>query len=283
MSKILLLGKNGQVGSELTRFLSSFNLIALGRQDVDVLDRGAVSKVFDDTFPQIVINTVAYNDVDGAELHPDLAMQLNVHAAQFLAELSAKYNAVYITFSSDFVFDGKKGTPYFESDEPKPINQYGKSKFMGEATVQESGSKAMIFRTSSVYSLHRPCFLTKIIQQAREKKEIPVRADLVNCPTSARFIAGVIASLIEKHGPDLQNFAGLYNLCSSGCASRYEWAEAIRKRMNLDVRIVPLDDFPQTGASRPAYTVLSNGLFQRTFDVEIPAWDDMLYDLLDGG
>ncbi|GAB4463970.1 MAG: dTDP-4-dehydrorhamnose reductase [Anaerolineales bacterium] len=283
MSKILLFGKNGQVGSELTRFLSSFNLIALGRQDVDVLDRGAVSKVFDDTFPQIVINTVAYNDVDGAELHPDLAMQLNVQANEFLARLSAKHNAVYITFSSDFVFDGKKRTPYFESDEPKPINQYGKSKFMGEVAVQESGSKPMIFRTSSVYSLHRPCFLTKIIQQAKEKSEISVRADLINCPTSAQFIARVIASLVQRHGPDLQYFTGLYHLCSSGCTSRYQWAEAIQKKMNLDVRIVPLDDFPQTGAPRPAYTVLSNELFQRTFEMEIPAWDDMLYDLLDGG
>lgn len=281
MRKILLFGKNGQIGSELTGLFPSWNLIAVAKEDVNVVDRFAVEKVFNDVRPEIVINAVAYNDVDGAEQYPDLAMQVNASANGFLAKLSAQYNALYISYSSDFVFDGKKKTPYLETDVPHPINKYGESKLMGDLAVQNSGANSIILRTSSVYSLTRPCFLTRIIQQSN-KNTIPVRTDLVSCPTSAKFIAHATAFLINNYRSDLRNYTGLYNLCSSGFASRYQWAVEIQKLMKLNVNIVPVvGDLVKGQAPRPAFCPLNNLLFQRTFDIKIPDWNEMLYMLLE--
>lgn len=277
MSKILLFGKNGQIGSELVNLFPSWNLIAVAKEDVNVVDRFAVERVFNEVRPEIVINAVAYNDVDGAERYPDLAIQVNALANGFLATLSAQYNALYISYSSDFVFDGRKTTPYLETDLPQPINKYGESKLMGDLAVQNSGADSIILRTSSVYSLTRPCFLTRIIQQAN-KNTIPVRNDLVSCPTSAKFLAYATAFLVNNYRSDLHKYTGLYNLCSSGFASRYQWAVEIQKLMSLNVTIVPVDGGLVKGqAPRPAFCPLSNLLFQRTFDIKIPDWNEMLY------
>jgi dTDP-4-dehydrorhamnose reductase len=281
MRKILLFGKYGQIGSELTKLLSPWNLVSLGKNDVDILDHKAVEEAFNIVRPEIVINTVAYNDVDGAELYPDLAMRVNAFASGFLAKLSVQHNASYITYSSDFVFDGRKTTPYLEADMPNPINKYGESKLRGDISVQNSGGDNIILRTSSVYSLTHPCFLTRIIRQAKEKNAIPVRSDLVSSPTSAQFIAQATAFLIRNCHSQLHLYTGLYNLCSSGYTSRYQWAKAIQKSLDLSVRIVRLEKPAQDGAPRPAYSALNNQLFQRTFDMEIPNWDDMLSTLLE--
>lgn len=281
MNKILLFGKYGQIGSELTKSLSSWKLIALGKNDVNVLDHMTVKKIVNDVRPEIVINTVAYNDVDGAEIYPDLAIQVNASANGFLARLSAQHNALYITYSSDFVFDGRKTTPYLETDAPNPINKYGESKLQGDIEVQNSRANSIILRTSSVYTLTHSCFLTRIIQQAK-KKAIPVRSDLVSCPTSAKFVAQATAFLIKNHRSELHKYVGLYNLCSSGFASRYQWAKEIQRLMNMDVKIVPVDSkLGQDRPPRPAFCPLSNKLFQHTFGMEIPTWEDMLYTLLE--
>jgi dTDP-4-dehydrorhamnose reductase len=281
MTKIVLFGKNGQIGSQLTELLSSWNLTALGKNDVDIVDSIAVSEIFTKIRPEIVINAVAFNDVDQAELRPDLAMRINATANGHVAGLSAQHNALYITFSSDFVFDGRKRTPYLETDTPHPINKYGESKLKGDLAVQKSGANYIILRTSSVYSLNRPCFLTKIIEQAQKKNSILVRSDLFSSPTSAQFIAHATAYLIKNYRVELRRHSGLYNLCSSGVASRSEWAKAIQKILNLGVDILPLDEPVEHGASRPVYSHLNNRLFQHTFNMVIPDWEDMLYSLLE--
>jgi len=281
MSKILLFGKYGQIGSKLSEFLSHWNLTALGRDDIDILDHITVSKIFNDIRPRIVINAVAYNNVDGAELNPNLATQVNTFANEFLAKLAVQHNAFYITYSSDFVFDGKKTTPYLETDIPNPLNKYGESKLRGDLAVKKSGANSIILRTSSVYSLTHPCFLTKIIKHAEEKNVITVRTDLVSCPTSAQFIAWATASLIKNYELELDKHIGLYNLCSSGSVSRYQWAKSIQKIMNMDVKIVPVNRPDQEGAPRPIYSPLNNQLFQSRFGVEIPDWKDMLHTLLE--
>lgn len=241
----------------------------------------AVRRIFNNVRPEIVINTVAYNDVDGAEINPDLAMQVNASANGFLARLSAQHNALYVTYSSDFVFDGRKTTPYLETDGPNPINKYGESKLKGDVAVQNSKANSIILRTSSVYSLTHSSFLTRIIQQAK-KNTIPVQSDLISCPTSAQFVAHATTFLIKNYRSELHNYVGLYNLCSSGFASRYQWAKEIQKLMNMDVKIIPIDSkFGQNRAPRPAFCPLNNRLFQHTFDIEIPTWEHMLYTLLE--
>lgn len=281
MTKILLFGRYGQIGSELSELLSPWNLTSLGKDDVNILDYMAVRETFSNLRPEIVINAVAYNDVDGAESYPDLAMQVNAFASEFLAKLSAQYNILYITYSSDYVFDGRKTTPYLETDIPNPVNKYGESKLRGDIAVQDSGALSIILRTSSVYSLPHSCFLTKIIQQAKERKLISVRSDLVSCPTSAQFIARATTFLIKNYGSDLYKYTGLYNLCSSGSASRYQWAKEIQNSMNLKVEIVKADKADQYGAPRPPYSSLDNRLFQHTFDIKIPTWEEILYTLLE--
>jgi dTDP-4-dehydrorhamnose reductase len=281
MSKILLFGKYGQVGSELAKHLPSLSLVALGKDDIDILNLAAIHKLFNDIHPEIVINTVAYNDVDGAELNPDFAVQINAIANGFLAKLCKEYGAVYITYSSDFVFDGSKGILYVEDDVPNPINKYGESKLRGDIEVQESGADYFILRTSSVYSLNRPCFLTKIIRQAKDKDTIYVRSDLVSSPTSACFLAQATAFLIGRSRTELRKYSGLYNLCSSGSVSRYEWAKTINGALNLQAKIVPMNELTVQGPLRPVYSALNNQLFQNTFGFEIPEWDKMLFSLLE--
>lgn len=281
MHRILLFGKNGQIGTELTRHLSAWNTTALGKNEVDVLDNVAVTNAFKEIRPEIVINTVAYNDVDGAELYPNFAMQINASANGLLAKLSERHDALYITYSSDFVFDGRKNMPYLEVDFPNPINKYGESKLRGDLAVQETGAKSIILRTSSIYSLTRSCFLTRIIKQAENKEFIQVRSDLISCPTSAQFVAEATAFLIKSYRSELHKYSGLYNLVSSGSTSRYDWARAIRKSMNLDAKIVPIDTPQQVGALRPVYSALNNHRFQDTFDMEIPHWEIMLHELLE--
>jgi len=280
MYKILLFGKHGQIGSELTRLLSSFELTALGKNDVDILDHKTITKAVNTVRPDFIINTVAYNDVDGAESNPNLAISINTCANKFLACLSAKYGSFYITYSSDYVFDGEKRTPYLETDIPNPLNKYGKSKLDGDIAVQNSTDHYIILRTSSVYSLDRPCFLTKIIAQAKTKNKIQVPSDLVSCPTSAKFIAQATAILIQNFRSNLRQHSGLYNLCASGAASRYEWAMAIKQTLNLDVEITPICRDFLAKAPRPTYSCLGNLSFQNTFSQKIPHWKEILDNLL---
>ena len=282
--KILLLGNTGQVGWELNRTLLTLgDLTALDYPQVNMADSESISAVVRETQPNIIINATAYTDVDKAESEPELAMAINGTGPGILAKEAKKIGAALIHYSTDFVFDGEKGTPYTEADRPNPINVYGKTKLTGETAIQEIGSNYLIFRTSWVYSTRRPCFVTKVLEWAKTKTELRVVDDQVSTPTWARTLAEVSAQIIAQGKNDLlvylQEKSGLYHLADGGHCSRFEWAREIIRLagMSEKVTVQPAKsiEFP-TLAIRPEFSALDNKKLQNDFNIRIADWNSVL-------
>lgn len=285
--EILLLGKNGQLGWELQRALAPLgHILALGSEDLDLQKieevRGAIQKAR----PQILINAAAYTAVDTAESDADRAFTINSRLPGILAEEVESLHAVLIHFSTDYVFDGTKGSPYIEEDAPKPVNVYGASKLEGEKAIKAVGGSFLIFRTSWVYSLRRDSFVTKVLHWARNNQQIRIVDDQIGCPTWSRALAETTAMLLARAGtsplPWLAARSGIYHLAGDGYASRRVWAQ---KTLELDPhreeqicqQVLPASssEFP-TPAKRPLFSALSCAKFANTFELKLNPWDEAL-------
>ncbi len=285
--KILLLGSTGQVGWELHRSLLTLGEItALDYPDFDMADPHSIREVVRTTKPGLIINATAYTDVDKAETETELAYAINAAGPGILAEETKRLGAALIHYSTDYVFDGTKGTPYTEADKPHPLNVYGASKLAGEKAVQAVGGTYLIFRTAWVYSLRRPCFVTKVLKWAREQETLRIVDDQVSTPTWARTLAGATALVIAQGRRDvlgyLQDKTGLYHLTDGGRCSRFEWAKAIidtdlNKNDQVVKEILPAKstDFPTT-ANRPRVSSLVCQKFISSFNLVTPGWESTL-------
>jgi len=282
--RILILGCTGQVGWEAQRSLSTLGeVIALDYPDVDFTRPEQVASLVDEVRPQVIYNAVAYTAVDKAESEVDRVRLINATSVGVLAEAAARLGAVLLHFSTDYVFDGKKGTTYVETDAPNPLNAYGLTKLEGEQAVQQVDCAYLILRTAWVYSMRRESFIAKVREWARDRSTLRVVADQVSNPTWSRALAEITAQLIARGGDDLTNWVkerrGVYHLAGDGCASRWEWAQAILKNQPLDhpVEVVPAasSEFPSP-ADRPLYSALDCGLFARTFHLQLPHWERAL-------
>jgi len=288
MTRILLVGKNGQIGWELFRTLGYIAVVvAPERSELDVTNRQDVFRILEKVKPDIVINATGYNDVDGAEVYRADAVSVNVDANSFMAAAACRVNAFYLTYSTDYVFDGQKKIPYVENDPVNPLNVYGQTKRDGELTITKSGVNFLILRTSSVYSLRRPCFLSNFLRKAQHDTQIQVRSDLVSSPTSARYLAKITTEIIsmgrEKNFEWLSEKKGIYHLAGTGCASRFEWAQAICEILKLDVEILPSTlSGPIPAANRPVYSALDSSNFFDIFRLQSASWKEMLITTLDG-
>ncbi len=291
--KILLLGKTGQVGWELNRTLLTLgDLVALDYPEIDLASAESIRGVVRRVKPNLIINATAYTDVDKAESEPDLAMAINGTGPGILAEEAKRLDAALIHYSTDYVFDGTKGAPYTEEDEPNPINVYGETKLAGERAVQDVGGAYLIFRTSWVYSLRRPCFVTKVLKWAREQETLRIVDDQISSPTWARTLAEATAQVIAQGRGEpvayLREKRGVYHLAGGGSCSRYEWAKAIleldpsRQKQSLK-EILPARslDFP-TPAKRPMISLLNVDKIQKVFSLAIAGWEEGLRLLFDG-
>ena len=265
--KILLLGNTGQVGWELNRTLLTLGeLTALDYPQVNMADSESISAVVRETQPNIIVNATAYTNVDKAESEPELAMAINGTGPGILAREAKKIGAALIHYSTDFVFDGEKGTPYTEADIPNPINMYGKTKLAGEKAIQQEGGAFLILRTAWVYSLRRPCFVTKVLQWARTREVLRIVDDQIGSPTWARTLAEATAQVIAQGRREpveyIKEKAGLYHLAGGGSCSRYEWAKVIldldphkEERVVNELLSTKSGEFI-TPAMRPANTAL---------------------------
>ena len=286
MIRILLVGKKGQIGWELFQSLGRIAVVvATNRSELNVTSRQDVFRVLKAVKPDIVINATGYNDVDGAEANREDAVSVNVLANTFMAAASRQVKAFYLTYSTDYVFDGHKKIPYIESDQVNPLNVYGQTKLDGETAIISSGANFLILRTSSVFSLRRPCFLTSFLRRAQQAAQIQVRSDLVSSPTSARYLAEITTQIVSM-GKDrsfewLSKRKGIYHLAGTGAASRFEWAREIRDILKLNVEILPstYSDYP-LGADRPIYSALDSSSFFDTFRLPSLSWEKMLKDTL---
>ena len=285
--RILLLGKFGQLGWELQRTLAPLGEItALDYPEIDLTHPESIRQAVRDARPQVIVNATAYTAVDQAESESEIAMAINAKAPGVIAEEAARLGAGLIHYSTDYVFDGIKGTTYAETDAPNPLGVYGQSKWIGEHAVEGAGGAAVILRTSWVYSLRRDSFVTKVLQWARQQPTLHLVTDQVGNPTWARMLAEITAQMLAKGGEDvaawLAERRGVYHLAGDGCASRMEWAQAIlrfdphkEEQVAQELQPALTADFP-TPARRPLYSALDCEKFSRTFGLRLPHWEDAL-------
>ncbi len=285
--RILIIGKTGQLGWELNRSAASLGeLVCVDYPEIDLADEKSIRQVVGAAQPNLIINAAAYTDVDKAEREPQLAMAINGAAPGILAEEAQKWNAGLIHYSTDYVFDGQKGSAYQEADPPNPINVYGWSKLAGDQNIQQVGGAFFIFRTTWVYSLRQGGFVQKVRQWARQHETLKIVSDQVGSPTSARMLAEISAQVIAMGKFDLihwmQDRRGVYHLGGEGCVSRLDWAKAILKydpspQEQIAKEILPAQtaDFP-TPAARPLFSPVNCDLFADTFSLRLPHWEQAL-------
>lgn len=285
---ILLLGKNGQVGFELQRSLQVLgNVIALDRHANvdglcgDVADFEAIANAFQAVQPTIVVNATAYTAVDKAESDANNADLINHLAVKNLADLAKQHNALLIHYSTDYVFDGTGDTAWVETDNTNPINEYGKSKRLGELALENSGVDFINFRTSWVYGVHGNNFLKTMLKLAKQKNTLGIINDQIGAPTSASLIADVTAQVIAYYvkSHDKKSLTGHYHLAPSGETSWYDYAQfifATAKELGVDLVIntvnpIPTSDYP-TPAKRPHNSRLNTQKLQTAFGLNLPHW-----------
>jgi dTDP-4-dehydrorhamnose reductase len=284
---ILLTGAGGQLGRELAAALPRYGtLIACDRAGLDVADAAAVARTVRDVAPDFIVNAAAYTAVDRAEAERDAAFAINGEAPGVLAAEARRAGAVLIHYSTDYVFDGNRTTPYDESAQPAPLNIYGASKLAGEEAIARAGAIALTLRTSWVYSRHGANFLTTMQRLARERDELRVVADQIGVPNWTRALARATATLVGRGRDDVAPRAGLYHLCASGSTTWYEFACAIVAQSGVRLTPITTADYP-TPARRPAYGVLDSSKFRRAFGFALPHWraslDECLRSPVGGG
>ncbi|MFC1922221.1 dTDP-4-dehydrorhamnose reductase [Chloroflexota bacterium] len=287
MPQILLLGRFGQLGWELERTLAPMGEVtALDFPEIDLMNLKDLDEIVHLTRPDVIVNATAYTAVDQAEKDHGTAMALNANAPKRLAELAQDFESALIHYSTDYVFDGEKGSPYIEADIPNPLGMYGKSKLAGEQAIEEIGGAYLILRTSWVYSLRRDSFVTKVLDWARNQSSLQVVSDQVSNPTWCRMLAEVTAQVLAKAGEVptgwMRERHGLYHLAGSGFASRFDWAKKILEfdpnpdeQVVQDLQPAKTNDFP-TQAQRPLFSALNCDRFTDTFSIHLPNWEEVL-------
>lgn len=277
--KVLVVGKEGQLGLEFVKYFEQkgANFCAVGRKECDITDLEQVIDILKQTKPDIVINCVAYNQVDKAETNYASAYKVNAIGVRNLAYACKKYNNFLIHFSTDYVFDGKKENGlYTESDEPNPVNEYGKSKLTGEKWLVEEGLKDyLIFRTSWVYGDGTQNFIYKLIQWARSSEYLKIAYDEVSVPTSTKTIVKATSKAIDR------GLNGLFHLTNSNYASRYEWAKKILEIKGINKFVYPVSkEIFNLPAKRPNFSAMSNEKVVKELEIEIGAWEEELEKVL---
>jgi dTDP-4-dehydrorhamnose reductase len=273
--KILLVGRNGQVGRELARSLAPLGEVqALGREQLELTDPNAIRKTVRAAAPEVIVSAAAYTAVDRAESEPDLAFSVNANAPGVLAAEAARLGALLVHYSTDYVFDGAKSGPYTEADVPHPLNVYGASKLAGEQAIAASGCRYLVLRTSWVYGPHGSNFMLTILRAARERPQLRVVDDQVGAPTSSLAIARATAQVLRAGGE------GLYHMSAGGKTSWCGFARAILARARLETPVVPIrsDEYP-AAARRPRNSLLDNSRLGATFGVTLAPWEEGLAEL----
>jgi dTDP-4-dehydrorhamnose reductase len=285
--RLLLLGGSGQVGTELQALPlpRGVEVVAPDEGALDLTDCNAIDSVIADGPWNVVINAAAYTDVDRAESEEAKALAVNGEAPARLAAATSRLGIPLVHISTDYVFDGRKGAPYVESDAPSPLNAYGRTKLAGEQAVAAGNARHLIVRTSWVYSPFRRNFVRTILRLASERDRLTIVADQRGCPTAAQDVANVCLSLAlhcassPESGP-----YGLYHFAGGGEATWHEFAKAIVElaRLPRAIEVAPIstEDYP-TPAKRPADSRLDCGALDRDFHIEPRPWRKALKDTLD--
>lgn len=280
MTRILLTGIGGQVGWELARSLQPLGeVVALDRAGFDLAAPDRMRGVLRELRPALIVNPAAHTAVDKAESEVALATAINATAPGILAEEAKRLDALLVHYSTDYVFDGGKPTPYVEADPTCPINTYGQTKLAGEEAIRASGCRHLILRTSWVYGMRGANFLRTMLRLAQERDELRVVADQIGAPTWSRMIAETTALMLARH----RDQAGIYHFVAGGEISWHGFAEAIVAQGHAlgllekmpSVHRITSADFP-TPARRPANSRLDCGRLREDFGLSQPDWRTQL-------
>jgi len=290
--KILVTGKNGQVGFELQRALAPLGeVIAVDHAECDLADADAIRALVRRVAPDVIVNPAAYTAVDKAEADAATAFAVNTEAPRVLGEEAARLGALVVHYSTDYVFNGTKEGAYAESDTPDPQSVYGCSKHEGEVALAAANPRHLILRTSWVVGAHGGNFAKTMLRLAGERERLTVVADQFGAPTSAALLADVTAQLIRQHQREgSEGFPyGTYHLAAGGETSWHEYArfviaEALAAGKPLKATpeaVAPLAtaDYP-TPAKRPANSRLNTARFTDTFGLRLPHWQEGLRHVL---
>lgn len=285
--RILVLGGSGQIGWELQRSLAPLGeILAPLRAELDLLDLAALRAAIRRVGPSVIVNAAAYTDVDRAESEPDLARELNTLVPAVLALEARELGALLIHYSTDYVFDGSKARPYLEEDAPHPLNVYGVTKLEGDEAIKGLHGLFVILRTSWVYGLRRPCFVTRVLALARRNSRLRFATDQIGSPTWCRTVAQATTDLLARTSEQgfewLRGQTGLYHLACRGWVDRYGWAREIlnldpdkREQTVKEVDRASSADFASS-AQRPTFSALDSSRFAQVFGIRLPEWGKAL-------
>jgi dTDP-4-dehydrorhamnose reductase len=275
-TRVAVIGANGQLGTDLVKAMSDWDLVPLTHSDLDICDFVYTRKVLQDTKPEIVINTAAFNRVDECEEEVSKAFWVNAFAVRNLAKICADLDCVFVHISTDYVFDGRKGSPYTEDDPPNPLSVYGSSKLAGESFARNFCPKHFVVRTCGLYGTAGSQakggnFVETMIRLAREGKPIRVVNDQVLTPTYTKDLAQKIKELLQTEA------YGLYHITSSGQCSWYEFAGKIFELLGLKPDFGPTTSVEFSAkAKRPAYSVLAHSRLQQLGMDDLRPWLEVL-------
>jgi dTDP-4-dehydrorhamnose reductase len=288
--KILITGSDGQIGWELLRaFPPEFEVLGTSRAEMDIALPSSIRACIARTRPDLIINAAAYTAVDRAEVEPALAHAINATAVGVLGEEARSVGAAVIHFSTDYIFDGTKRTPYLPTDQPNPQSVYGATKLEGEQLLRASGASHLILRTCWVYGTRGRNFLMAILRQASLQSHLRVVDDQTGCPTWSRMAARVTAAIVrqglggERGHRQFNGREGVYHLASRGQTTWFNFARAILERSPVDPAptLTPVSTVEYGArAARPAYSVLDCANTENTFRVLMDHWEDSLQTAL---
>ena len=283
--KILVTGKNGQVGFELMRSLAPLGtVVGIDIDECDLQDILAIERLLDKVQPELIVNPAAYTAVDKAESEPALAHSINAKAPEVMAQYAGRHNIPIIHYSTDYVFDGLKEGEYLETDEVNPQSVYGKTKALGEAAVRNNAPKHIILRTSWVFGSHGGNFLKTMLKLAQDRDQLSIVSDQIGSPTSAVLLAEVTAEIVKQlFASDSADKYGTYHLVAEGYTSWHGYAQLVVARANAmgietkvsadAIEAIKTSDYPLP-APRPANSRLDTTKVSQVFSVSLPSWQD---------
>lgn len=278
MTKILILGSHGMLGSDISNEFKSYNPILLDKEDLDLLDFEKVNETIKDISPELIINCSGYTDVDRAEDNEELANNLNAYAVENLAKICKKINCIFLQFSTEYIFDGENKNAYDENSVPNSKNAYGRSKALGEKLLQKNLKKYYIIRTSWLYGKNPQLgkerginFVDKIIELASTRDELNMVNDQFSKPTYTKDLAIAIKTIIEE-----KYAYGIYHLVNEDSATPYEFAKEIFKIKSIDIKLSPISysAYPSK-VNRPINALLINTKFPH-----LRSWEEAVADYL---
>ena len=289
--RILILGAAGQLGRELAHNFAGFGTVtAAARATADLAAPDQLRALVRSVQPNVLLNAAAYTAVDRAESEPELAHAINAEAPRILAEECLRCGALFVHYSTDYVFDGRKPGPWVETDAPNPLNVYGASKLAGEQAVEKIGGRVLIFRTSWVYGPYGRNFLLTMLRLARERTSLSIVDNQTGAPTTSMEIAratrAIVSGVLASQFGAPQEWRGLYHMTCAGAVSWFGFAQAIFARASalLSIKPPPLipiasENYP-TPAARPHNSVLSNNKLHARFAVHLAPWQSALEEVL---